>query len=99
MKISLKMIYLLHLCLDSTKLAQLYLKDNLRSLLYFGDLDSIFKVTSQLIKVDFIAKNEIFLEQMDGYSSNLSGYIVVTDLRHVKFWVTLTLFSRSKSCI
>ena len=43
-----------------------------------------FKVTSHLTKVDFIAKNEIFLEKMDGYSSDLSGYIVVTDLRHVK---------------
>ena len=49
------------------KLAQLYLKDNLKSLLYFGDLDPIFKVTSQqlLTKVDFIAKNEILLEQLD----------------------------------
>ena len=25
------------------------------------------------MKVDFIAKNEVFLEQMDGYSSDLSG--------------------------
>ena len=65
------------------------------SLLYFGDLDPIFKVTSQLTKVDFFAKNEIFLEQMDEYSSDLSGYNVVTDLSHVKFWVTLTKFSRS----
>ena len=62
------------------KLAQLYLKkDNLKSLLYFGDPDLIFKVTSQLIKVGFIAKDEIFLEQIDEYSSHLSGYIVVTD--------------------
>ena len=92
------MIYLVHLCLDSkipTKLAQLYLKDNLKSLLYFGDLDPIFKVTSQLTKVDFIAKIEIFLEQIDGYSSVLSGYIVVMNLRHVKFWVTFTPFLRS----
>ena len=94
-KISLKMIYLLQLCLIPPKLAQLYVKDNLKSLLYFGDLDPIFKVTSQLTKVDFIAKNEIVLEQMDGYSSDFSGYIVVTDLKHVMFWVTLTQFSRS----
>ena len=67
----------------------------LKSSLYFGDLDPIFKVTSQLTQVDFIAKNDIFLEQMDGYSSDLSGYIVVTDLRHVKFWVALTPFSKS----
>ena len=70
-----------------TTLAQIYLKDNLKSL----------KVTSHLTKVDFIAKNEIFLEQMGGYSSDLSGYIVVIDLRAVKFLVTLTPFSRSKS--
>ena len=82
-----------------TKLAQLYLKDNLKSLLYFGDLDPIFKVTSQLTKVDFIAKNEIFLEQIDVYLSDLSGYIVVTDLRHIMFWVTLTPFSRSQCCM
>ena len=48
-----------------TKLAQLYLKDNLKSLLHFGDLDLIFKVTSQLPKVDFIAKNEILNKWMD----------------------------------
>ena len=76
------------------KLAQLCLNDNLKSLFYFCDLDPIFKVTSQLTKVDFIAKNKIFLEQMDEYSSDLSGYIVVTDLSHVKFLVTLTPFSR-----
>ena len=81
------------------QLTQLYLKDNLKSLLYFGDLDPIFKVTSQLSKVDFIAKNEIFHEQIDVYSSDLSGYIVVTNLRHIMFWVTLTPFSRSQSCM
>ena len=48
-----------------------------------------------MTKVDFIAKNEIFLEQMDGYLSDLSGYIVVTELRRVKVLATLTLFSRS----
>ena len=90
------MIYLLHLCLNSNQTSTaVYLKDNLKSLLYFDDLDPIFKVTSQLTKVDFIFKNEIFLEQMDGYSSDLSGYMVVTDLRRVKFWVTLTPLSRS----
>ena len=85
MKISLKMIYLLHLCLDSNQTSIAILKDNLESLLYFGDLDPIFKVTSQLTKVYLIDKNEIFLEQMDGYSSNFSGYIVVTDLRRKVF--------------
>ena len=78
-----------------TKLAQPYLKGNLKSLLYFDDLVLIFKVTSQLTKVVFIAKNELFFEQLDGYSSDLSGYIVVTELRHVKFLVTLTSFVRS----
>ena len=63
------MISLLHriFVLIQTKQTQLYLKDNLISLLYFGDLDLIFKVTSQLTKVEFIAKNEIFLEHMDKY--------------------------------
>ena len=65
MKISLKLIYLLRLFLIQTKLAQLYYLDNLKSLLYFDDIDPIFKVTSKLTKVDFIAKNEIFLELMD----------------------------------
>ena len=46
-------------------------------------------------KVDFIAKTEIFLEQMDGYLSDLSGYIIVTGVRHVTVLVTLTPFSRS----
>ena len=41
-------------------------------------------MTSQLTKFDFIAKNEIFLEQMDEYSSDLSGYIVVTDFKSCK---------------
>ena len=57
--------------------------------------DPIFKVNSQLTKVDFIAKIETLLEQMHGYSSDLSGYIIVTGLRHVKFLVTLTPVSRS----
>ena len=78
-----------------TKLQQLYLTDNLKNKLCFGDLHLIFKAISQLTKVDFIAKIEIFLEQMDGYSSNLSGYIIATGLRYVKFLVTLTPFSRS----
>ena len=86
------MIYLLHLCLDSN---QDSLQDNLKSLLYFGDLDFIFNVTSQLTKVAFIAKMRYFFEQMVGYSSDLSGYIGVTELRHVKFLVTLTPFSRA----
>ena len=37
----------------------------------------------------------IFLEQIDGYSSALSGYIIATGLRHVKVLVTLIPFSRS----
>ena len=67
----------------------------------FGDSEPppIFKVNTQPTKVDLIAKIEIFLEQKDGYSSDLSGYIIVTGLRHIKVSVTLTLFSRSESCI
>ena len=61
MKILLKMIYLLHFILIPTKLAQLYLKDNLKNLLYFGHLDPSFKVTSQLTKVEFIARMGYFL--------------------------------------
>ena len=41
-------------------------------------IDPIFKVNSQLTKVDFIAKIEILLEQMHGYFSDLSRYIIVT---------------------
>ena len=65
----------------------------------FWYIDPIFKVNSQLTEVDFIAKMEILIdiliEQMHGYSSDLSGYIVVTGLRHVKILVTLTLYLRS----
>ena len=53
------------------------------------------KVIPQLIQNDFIAKSDIFLKQMDGYSTDLSGYIIVLGLRHVTVLVTLTPFSRS----
>ena len=52
----------------------------------------ILKVICQLTKVDLIAKNEIFLEQMDGYSSDLSESIILTSLRYVTALVTLTHF-------
>ena len=55
----------------------------------------ILKVNTQPTKVDSIAKIEIFLKQMNGYSSDLSGYFIVTGLRHLKVLVTLTPFSRS----
>ena len=55
----------------------------------------IFKVNTQPTKVYLIAKIEIFLEQIDGYLSDLNGYITVTGLRHIKALVTLTPFSRS----
>ena len=55
----------------------------------------MFKVNSQLTKFDFIAKIEILLEEVHGYSSDLSRYIIVAGLRHVKILVTLTPFSRS----
>ena len=64
----------------------------------FWYIDPIFKVSSsQLTKIDFIAKLETLLEQMHGYSPDLSRYIIVTGLRHVKILMTLTLtpFSRS----
>ena len=61
----------------------------------FWYIDPIFKVNSHLTKVDFIAKIDILLEQIHGYSSDLSRYVVVTGLRHIKILVTLTPFSRS----
>ena len=55
----------------------------------------IFKVNTQHSKGDLVAKIEIYLEQIDGYSSDLSGYTIVTGFRHIKVLVTLTPFSRS----
>ena len=45
--------------LDCPKLAKIYFKDDSKSLLYFCDLDLIFKVKSQLTDVKFPLK--IFL--------------------------------------
>ena len=58
----------------------------------FWYIDPIFKVNSHLTKVDFIAKIEILLEQMHGYFSDLSRYIILTVLNHVTILVTLTPF-------
>ena len=55
----------------------------------------IFKGNTQPTKVDLHAKIEIFLELMDGYSSDFSGYIIVTGLRRINVLVTVTEFSRS----
>ena len=90
---SLKLIYLLNLCFDSNQTSTAVPEGQPKGFSYSDDLDPIFKVTSQLTKFDIIAKM-ICLEPMEGYSSDVSGYIVVTDLRHVKFWVTLTPFTR-----
>ena len=66
----------------------------------FWYINTIFKVNSQLTKKnDFIAKIEILLEQMNGYSSDLNRDIIVTGLSHVKILVTLTPFFRSYSCM
>ena len=56
MKISLKLKYLLNHCLDSYQLAQLYLQDNLKSLLCFGDLDPILKSLANLQKLILLLK-------------------------------------------
>ena len=64
----------------ATRLAKVYLKDDSKSLLYFCDLDLIFKVKSQLKDVKFPLKNEIFLLLTDGCPSDLHGYIIVTGL-------------------
>ena len=42
----------------ATKLAKIYLKDDSKSLLYFCDLDLIFKIKSQLTDAKFPLKNE-----------------------------------------
>ena len=48
--------------------------------IYFCDLDLILKVQANLQPLNF-HENEIFLLLIDGYSSDLHGYIIVTRLR------------------
>ena len=43
-------------CLDCHQRAKIYLKDNSKVLLYFYDLDYIFKVKSQLTEAKFSLK-------------------------------------------
>ena len=50
--------------LIATKLANIYLKDNSKSLLCFFDLYLIFKVKSQLINVKFPLKMRYFFNQL-----------------------------------
>ena len=70
MKITLKLIYLLNPCLDSNQTSKPFLYDNLKSWLCFGDLGPIFKVNSQLTKVDFLAKMRYFLNKwMDSHQT------------------------------
>ena len=72
MEISLKLIYLLTLWLDTHQTSSAILMWQSKKVDYvFGDLDSTFKVKSQVTEVECFAKNEIFLEQMDGNSSDL----------------------------
>ena len=52
----LKMRYKMNHCLDCHKVANIYLKDNSKTLLNFCDLDLIFKVKSQLTDVKFPLK-------------------------------------------
>ena len=65
-KFSLKMRYLMIMshCLDTTKLAKIYLKDDSKSLLYFFDLDLIFKIKSQLTDARFPPKMRYFCNQL-----------------------------------
>ena len=98
MKISLKWIYLLNLWLDSQQSSTAIPFGQSKELTMFWYIDPIF-VNSHLTEVDFIAKIETFLEQMHGYSLDMSRYIIVTGLKNVKILVTLTPFSRSKSCL
>ena len=60
MKFSLKMRYLMSHCLDCTRPAKIYMKDDSKSLLYFCDLDLIFEVKSQLTDVKFPLKMRYF---------------------------------------
>ena len=62
MKISFKLIYLLNPCLDSDQTGTAIPLGQSKECTMFGDLDPILNVICQLTKVDFIAKNEIFLE-------------------------------------
>ena len=55
MKISLKCIYLLNLCLDSVQTSTALPLGQSKELTMFCDLDPIFKVISQLTKVYLIA--------------------------------------------
>ena len=56
MKFSLKIRYLMSHCLDCQRFAKIYLKDDAKSLLFFCDLDFIFKIKSQLTDVKFPLK-------------------------------------------
>ena len=64
MKISLQMRYLMNYFLNATKLAKIYLKDDSKSLLYFYDLDLIFKIKSQLTDVKFPLKMRYFFKKL-----------------------------------
>ena len=55
MNTSLKLIYLLNLCLDSDQNSTAIPLGQSKELTVFGELDPIFKVISQLTKVDLIA--------------------------------------------
>ena len=70
--ISLKLTYLLNLWLDSHQSSTAIPLGQSKELTVFWYIDPIFKVNSQLTKVDFIAKIEILFEQMYVYSSDLS---------------------------
>ena len=94
-EISIKLIYLLNHWLDSHQCSTAKPLGQSKELTMFWYIDPIFKGNSQFTKVDFIAKIDILLEQMHWCSPDLSRYIIVTGLRHVKILVTLIPFSRS----
>ena len=77
MKFSLKCDIYKAIVLIATRLTKIYLMDDSKSVLYFYDLDLIFKVKSQNNDVKFPLKMRYFL-LIDGYSSDLHGYIIVT---------------------
>ena len=64
MKLALKMRYLMSHCLDCHQTGKDLPKDDPKSLLYFCDLDLIFKIKSQLIDVKFHLKMRYFFNQL-----------------------------------
>ena len=79
----------------SSRRAQIYFLGNLWSCMCFGDLNSIIDVKSQLTNGNLHLKIRYFMNQWIDIHQNCMDMIIMTDLRHIKFLVSLILFSRS----